>query len=71
VLELRPNCECCNKDLPPAAADAKERAPRKAQVAAAGPAAVNPSYGQNPIRIEDWDGPKADLWLLVTPTKRR
>jgi len=22
VLELRPNCECCNKDLPPAAADA-------------------------------------------------
>jgi uncharacterized protein len=22
MLELRPNCECCNKDLPPAAADA-------------------------------------------------
>ncbi len=22
VLELRPNCECCDKDLPPAAADA-------------------------------------------------
>jgi hypothetical protein len=22
VLELRPNCECCNKDLPPAATDA-------------------------------------------------
>jgi hypothetical protein len=22
VLELRPNCECCNKDLPPEAADA-------------------------------------------------
>jgi hypothetical protein len=22
VLELRPNCECCDKDLPPGAADA-------------------------------------------------
>jgi uncharacterized protein len=22
VLELRPNCECCDKDLPPATADA-------------------------------------------------
>jgi uncharacterized protein len=22
VLELRPNCECCNKDLPPHAPDA-------------------------------------------------
>ena len=22
MLELRPNCECCNKDLPPSAADA-------------------------------------------------
>jgi hypothetical protein len=22
VLELRPNCECCDKDLPPQAADA-------------------------------------------------
>jgi hypothetical protein len=22
MLELRPNCECCDKDLPPAAADA-------------------------------------------------
>ena len=22
MLELRPNCECCNKDLPPVAADA-------------------------------------------------
>jgi hypothetical protein len=22
VLELRPNCECCNKDLPPHATDA-------------------------------------------------
>jgi hypothetical protein len=22
VLELRPNCECCDKDLPPDAADA-------------------------------------------------
>jgi hypothetical protein len=22
MLELRPNCECCNKDLPPTAADA-------------------------------------------------
>jgi len=22
MLELRPSCECCNKDLPPAAADA-------------------------------------------------
>jgi len=22
MLELRPNCECCNRDLPPAAADA-------------------------------------------------
>lgn len=22
VLYLRPNCECCNKDLPPAATDA-------------------------------------------------
>ena len=22
MLELRPNCECCNKDLPPEAADA-------------------------------------------------
>lgn len=22
MLELRPNCECCGKDLPPAAADA-------------------------------------------------
>jgi hypothetical protein len=22
MLELRPNCECCNKDLPPAALDA-------------------------------------------------
>ncbi|MGZ6243730.1 MAG: DUF1272 domain-containing protein, partial [Candidatus Binataceae bacterium] len=22
MLELRPNCECCNKDLLPAAADA-------------------------------------------------
>ena len=23
MLELRPNCECCNKDLPPEAADAR------------------------------------------------
>ncbi|MEX2480126.1 MAG: DUF1272 domain-containing protein [Gammaproteobacteria bacterium] len=23
MLELRPNCECCDKDLPPAAADAR------------------------------------------------
>ena len=23
VLELRPGCECCNKDLPPDAVDAK------------------------------------------------
>jgi uncharacterized protein len=23
VLELRPNCECCDKDLPPYAADAR------------------------------------------------
>jgi uncharacterized protein len=23
VLELRPNCECCNKDLPPEAHDAR------------------------------------------------
>jgi len=23
MLELRPNCECCNKDLPPDAADAR------------------------------------------------
>ena len=22
MLELRPNCECCNKDLPPSALDA-------------------------------------------------
>lgn len=22
MLELRPNCECCNKDLPPSSADA-------------------------------------------------
>jgi len=22
MLELRPNCECCNRDLPPAAPDA-------------------------------------------------
>jgi len=22
MLELRPNCECCNKDLPPAATEA-------------------------------------------------
>jgi uncharacterized protein len=22
MLELRPNCECCNKDLPPKASDA-------------------------------------------------
>ena len=22
MLEIRPNCECCNKDLPPDAADA-------------------------------------------------
>jgi uncharacterized protein len=22
MLELRPNCECCNKDLPPSASDA-------------------------------------------------
>jgi hypothetical protein len=22
LLELRPNCECCDKDLPPSAADA-------------------------------------------------
>ena len=22
MLALRPNCECCDKDLPPAAADA-------------------------------------------------
>jgi uncharacterized protein len=22
MLELRPNCECCNKDLPPKSADA-------------------------------------------------
>ncbi|TIQ26484.1 MAG: DUF1272 domain-containing protein, partial [Mesorhizobium sp.] len=22
MLELRPNCECCDKDLPPEAADA-------------------------------------------------
>lgn len=22
MLELRPNCECCNKDLPPASTDA-------------------------------------------------
>lgn len=22
VLEMRPNCECCNKDLPPSAHDA-------------------------------------------------
>jgi hypothetical protein len=22
MLELRPNCECCNKDLPPEASDA-------------------------------------------------
>ncbi|WP_374622641.1 DUF1272 domain-containing protein [Devosia sp.] len=22
MLELRPNCECCNRDLPPAALDA-------------------------------------------------
>ncbi|MCG8382524.1 MAG: DUF1272 domain-containing protein [Gammaproteobacteria bacterium] len=22
MLELRPNCECCNKDLPPASAEA-------------------------------------------------
>ena len=22
MLQLRPNCECCDKDLPPAAADA-------------------------------------------------
>ena len=23
MLELRPNCECCNKDLPPDATDAR------------------------------------------------
>ena len=23
MLQLRPNCECCDKDLPPAAADAR------------------------------------------------
>jgi uncharacterized protein len=23
MLELRPNCECCDKDLPPTAADAR------------------------------------------------
>lgn len=23
MLELRPNCECCNQDLPPDAADAR------------------------------------------------
>ena len=23
MLELRPNCECCNKDLPPGAEDAR------------------------------------------------
>lgn len=23
MLQLRPNCECCNKDLPPDAADAR------------------------------------------------
>jgi len=23
MLQLRPNCECCNKDLPPASAQAK------------------------------------------------
>ncbi|MDX8498354.1 DUF1272 domain-containing protein [Mesorhizobium sp. VK4C] len=23
MLELRPNCECCDKDLPPEAADAR------------------------------------------------
>ena len=23
MLELRPNCECCDKDLPPAASDAR------------------------------------------------
>jgi hypothetical protein len=23
MLELRPNCECCNRDLPPAAMDAR------------------------------------------------
>ncbi len=23
MLQLRPNCECCNKDLPPEAADAR------------------------------------------------
>ena len=23
ALELRPNCECCDKDLPPASADAR------------------------------------------------
>jgi hypothetical protein len=23
LLQLRPNCECCDKDLPPAAADAR------------------------------------------------
>ena len=23
MLELRPNCECCNKDLPPEATDAR------------------------------------------------
>lgn len=23
MLELRPNCECCNKDLPPASTDAR------------------------------------------------
>ncbi len=23
MLELRPNCECCNKDLPPEAKDAR------------------------------------------------
>jgi hypothetical protein len=23
VLELRPNCECCGRDLPPASADAR------------------------------------------------
>jgi hypothetical protein len=23
MLQLRPNCECCNRDLPPAASDAR------------------------------------------------
>jgi hypothetical protein len=23
MLQLRPNCECCNRDLPPAAVDAR------------------------------------------------